>query len=246
MESCLCCDIPIKQGKRALFCSDLCRSTFNQSIKKGIVIKLYILKDPSDFSIFYVGRTVVSLTTRLKGHVREANILDGSKKRDRISAILNSNQYPIIELVEEHPCSCVEDEIEVNKREMALLKEFTDMGWDMSNVIGTKESHKGHYIRPLLKKFFSRDEYGRSDKIQLVIKKEGLQKYQQVIDFLLDEYWRKHYTSGTADDISEAALIKKDKNIPKTLEALKRLCPMELSGLDRSSWISSERVKYNL
>lgn len=34
--------------------------------------------------------------------------------------------------------------------------------------------------------------------------------------------------------------------VPKTLEELKGLCPIELKGFDRSEWISKERIKYSI
>lgn len=33
---------------------------------------------------------------------------------------------------------------------------------------------------------------------------------------------------------------------PKTLDELKKLCPAELEGLDRSKWIATERQKYGI
>jgi len=33
---------------------------------------------------------------------------------------------------------------------------------------------------------------------------------------------------------------------PKTLDELKKLCPTNLEGLERSSWISKERQKYGI
>jgi hypothetical protein len=33
---------------------------------------------------------------------------------------------------------------------------------------------------------------------------------------------------------------------PRNLEELKKLCPPELTGLDRSAWISTERQKYGV
>jgi predicted secreted protein len=35
-------------------------------------------------------------------------------------------------------------------------------------------------------------------------------------------------------------------SIPKNLQELKLLCPKELTGFDRSQWISEQRQKYNL
>jgi hypothetical protein len=34
--------------------------------------------------------------------------------------------------------------------------------------------------------------------------------------------------------------------IPKNLAQLKALCPLELTGFDKSEWISKERQKYNI
>lgn len=33
---------------------------------------------------------------------------------------------------------------------------------------------------------------------------------------------------------------------PKTLDELKKLCPVDLTGLDRSEWIRTERQKYGI
>lgn len=33
---------------------------------------------------------------------------------------------------------------------------------------------------------------------------------------------------------------------PKTLDELKKICPSNLTGIDRSAWISEHRVKYGL
>lgn len=39
---------------------------------------------------------------------------------------------------------------------------------------------------------------------------------------------------------------EKSSAIPKTLEDIKANCPAQLTGFDRSQWISTERQKYNI
>lgn len=43
------------------------------------------------------------------------------------------------------------------------------------------------------------------------------------------------------DEFSKAGAVK-----PKTLDELKKLCPAELTGLDRSEWVRTERQKYGI
>lgn len=40
--------------------------------------------------------------------------------------------------------------------------------------------------------------------------------------------------------------ISPTENIPQTLQELKYQCPPELTGIDRSAWISEQRQKFNL
>ena len=48
-------------------------------------------------------------------------------------------------------------------------------------------------------------------------------------------------TTMTWDEKQEAK-----KSLPKTLNELKELCPKELTGFERSQWISDKRVEYNI
>lgn len=41
-------------------------------------------------------------------------------------------------------------------------------------------------------------------------------------------------------------ILNTTSDIPKTLDELKALCPAELTGLDRSEWIRTERQKYGI
>jgi len=49
-----------------------------------------------------------------------------------------------------------------------------------------------------------------------------------------------------ATDVAPVAVAQANPTKPKNLEELKGLCPKELSGFDRSAWISTERQKYGI
>lgn len=51
-------------------------------------------------------------------------------------------------------------------------------------------------------------------------------------------------TKAIASLISQPEVVKSSP--PKTLDELKKLCPKELTGLDRSAWISLQRQKYGI
>lgn len=61
-------------------------------------IKIYVLKDPRNGKIRYVGKTVQSLKSRLYHHLKAKN---KSHKNSWIKSLTNNNLEPIIQLVDE-------------------------------------------------------------------------------------------------------------------------------------------------
>lgn len=63
-----------------------------------IKTKIYVLKDPRNDKIRYLGKTIKSLDKRLKEH---CNIKNNSRKDNWIKQLKNNNLKPIIELLDE-------------------------------------------------------------------------------------------------------------------------------------------------
>lgn len=48
-------------------------------------------------------------------------------------------------------------------------------------------------------------------------------------------------------DLSDVKVdLSEVKKYPKTLDELKSMCPPELTGLDKSAWVATERQKYGI
>lgn len=66
------------------------------------MVKIYKLIDPISLEIRYVGKTVTSLRDRLKVHIRQSKIAQKHTHKEAwIKSLLNQNNKPIIELIEE-------------------------------------------------------------------------------------------------------------------------------------------------
>jgi len=120
-------------------------------------VKIYVLKDPSDNNIFYVGRSV-NIKTRYGQHIFLARQNKYKNKKDaKICSILNRRLKPIIEIIDELP----QEPIQVVKdREMYWITEyrkkydlkndrdFVDNGYLFSEESRKKmsDSHKNYYL----------------------------------------------------------------------------------------------------
>ena len=63
--------------------------------------KIYLLRDPWDGRVRYVGVTVSELSVRLNGHICDARNRPKHRRDYWIRQVLDSGLYPIIELIEE-------------------------------------------------------------------------------------------------------------------------------------------------
>ena len=102
--------------KREVFCLYLCPKA------KDTMVKIYVLKDPRNNSVRYVGATISTLKKRLTGHIWDARHLSGTRKINWINQLLELGLKPIIELIEE-----TEDWIIREKYWVAYYKQRTEL-----------------------------------------------------------------------------------------------------------------------
>jgi GIY-YIG catalytic domain len=96
---------------------------------------VYVLKDPTDNNeVFYVGKTVKDLKTRLSGHLSDSG--DGSEKGSRIQEIINKGDKPIIEAIETIYGTCYIDKIKNLSREYYWIRHFLKTGSPLTNIVG--------------------------------------------------------------------------------------------------------------
>ena len=86
--------------------------------------KVYLLRNPLDNTVFYVGQTVYKLSERLRGHLSEKG---NSNKVKIISQIIENKLLPSIEELECHNYD--EDNIKLlNEREIFWIKHYNPIG----------------------------------------------------------------------------------------------------------------------
>ncbi len=61
---------------------------------------IYVLVDPRDCSIFYIGKTVKSIEKRLKQHLHPVSLKKLSKKNNKIKSLLSKGLTPTIEILD--------------------------------------------------------------------------------------------------------------------------------------------------
>ena len=86
--------------------------------------RVYLLRNPFDGTVFYIGQTVYSLTERLRGHLSEKQ---KGVKSAVISDILNNGSLPIIEELEHSEYSQGSIEL-LNDREIFWIKHYNPIG----------------------------------------------------------------------------------------------------------------------
>ncbi len=96
------------------------------------IYKIYVLRNPIDGKIFYVGQTMQLLETRLSGHLSET----GGSNRDKIKYIkglLELGHKPLIEAIETIATTCYIDKMAVNEREIYWIRYHISLGCDLLN-----------------------------------------------------------------------------------------------------------------
>lgn len=104
------------------------------------IYKIYILRNPSNEEIFYVGQTKMLLETRLSGHISETGA--NRDKINYIKAILEAGQKPIIEAIETIATTCYIDTMAVNEREIYWIRYHKSLGCNLLNKAATAPDTK--------------------------------------------------------------------------------------------------------
>jgi len=235
---CLNCENEFySKSGNAKYCSDLCRATFNQNIKNSISIKIYALKNPITDAVFYIGKTVGSLQTRLNSHIKDK---EGSKEKIKIiKSILDKSEIPKIELIEEYTCENENEEINALLREKYWIDFYKKEG-NICNISGynsrfTPRILSKHQKEGSAKKTRNHSVRFDEDNFNFVCKREGLDSGQKVVDFLLNEYCKLYrvekqsiYAVVNQPDFFDAPPVQKNyskdepRQWPKTEIKIKR------------------------
>ena len=116
------------------------------------VYKIYVLKDPFNDEVFYVGQTQQELNTRLAGHLGESRGVN-PQKRAKFDEIIQKGGKPLIEAVETINGTCYIDKLHVNNREFHWIKYYRSRQARLTNAMlmtdqsGSKDYQ--HYLRSI-------------------------------------------------------------------------------------------------
>jgi len=106
------------------------------------IYKIYILRNPINEEIFYVGQTMQPLEMRLNGHISETGA--NRDKINYIKGILETGQKPIIEAIETIATTCYIDTMAVNEREIYWIRYHKSLGCNLLNKAATAPDTKCH------------------------------------------------------------------------------------------------------
>ncbi len=102
-----------------------------------LTVNIYTLTNPLNNEVFYVGRCISKLQTRLCGHIKDAKIGGVFIKKSKvINEILSNGLLPIIEPIETIVCTCKEDEKIANILEQYWINQFCCWGFNLTNKWG--------------------------------------------------------------------------------------------------------------
>lgn len=99
-------------------------------------IYIYAIKDPRDYQIRYIGKTV-DIKRRFKNHMQPSYLKGNTYKNNWIKKILNEGLQPIFEVVEE----CSEDKWE--ERERFWISYYREIGFNLTNMCDGGEGGHG-------------------------------------------------------------------------------------------------------
>ncbi len=194
IKICLNCDNEFEaKVDRAKFCSNLCRATFSQNIKINggkIIVRIYQLINPINNSIFYVGKTIGSLRTRLTAHLGD-NINIG--KTSIIKEIVSAGLKPKIEEIEKIECSSETEETAALERELFWITTLRERGCVLCNVITVTNPENlrlAHEYSKQIEQPKGKNTSIRFDETQVSIAfgKSGKATKQKLVDFLIERY----------------------------------------------------------
>ncbi len=106
--------------------------------------KIYILKNPINDEIFYVGQTVQDLQVRLSGHISCAG--SNREKTNYIKKILEAGEKPIIQEVESIHTTCYIDKVSIYEREAYWIKHYKGIGCKLLNMANPQAHEYKSYL----------------------------------------------------------------------------------------------------
>lgn len=101
-------------------------------------ILIYLLRDPRNSQVKYVGKTVQKIRDRLTTHIREAKRNDKSPKDKWILEVISNDFEPIIEIIEQA------QEENWQERERYWIVEYYNQGCELTNRTDGGEGLHGH------------------------------------------------------------------------------------------------------
>ncbi len=104
------------------------------------VVYIYSLKDPRDYQIKYIGKTV-DIDRRIKEH-NQIHRNKKSKKNSWITHLIRNGMQPIMEVLEE----C--EESRWVEREKYWIRYYKELGFDLKNMTLGGESNDGYVFTP--------------------------------------------------------------------------------------------------
>ena len=228
--SCLYCEQEMEVvSLKKRFCSDKCRVYFNRESKHYNGGFVYCLRNPlDDNKVFYIGKTIGSLTKRLNAHKNDKH--KDTEKAKIIKLILDGKKDVIIEEIE-----FVDDILALDEREKYWIKNFSED--KLSNI----NNYKRCKSNPIGVRF-------DIEIFNMIQKTHNLTSAQQVLNFLMDNYF-------SIKEVKRGAPFKNmppyDRNSPKPevsskLEQIpvenQKTPPKGLKGIDLMIWKSENGI----
>lgn len=118
---------------------------------------IYVLKNPITNEIFYVGKTVKELNSRLSGHISDSG--NGTEKGTIIQQILESGNKPVIEAIETMNGICYIDKVKWSQREYFWINHYKQKGCNLTNIAGMKEDAANREYQGYLNALKTKESY---------------------------------------------------------------------------------------
>lgn len=211
-------DIEITPQKALVFYERLFKKQLEEglSISDKKEIKIYKLINPIDNTVFYVGRTSFDLNFRLGGHLTQVNYKGTGES--------------------------------LNQRKIEILKSILVAG--KKPIIELLEA-----VLPISENEY-RGYHEREIYWMIHFLESGEPLTNKISDIMIDRFKNGSVYRGFAKGDTKVIGIggfdeQLDKTNagfkkPETLAQLKTLCPIELTGFEKSQWIATERQKYGI
>ena len=120
------------------------------------VIYIYSLKDPRDYQIKYIGKTI-DVNRRLKEHTKPYNLKTNSLKNNWLKHIIGLGLYPIMEVLEK----C--DKSNWEERERYWICYYKELGFELKNMTNGGEGTDGAIMSDSFKLNLSKKRKGKNN-----------------------------------------------------------------------------------